>query len=69
MNPENPACPVAPADGTGVNPVKKEKSLAEKTVEDVLKDFGKTLKEARRRYREFACAVKSISGYFTGRIV
>ena len=34
-------------------PVKKEKSLAEKTIEDVLKHFGKTLKEARRRYREF----------------
>ena len=36
-----------------VNPVKKEKSLAEKTVEDVLKFFGKSLKEARRRYRVF----------------
>ena len=56
---------VAPADGTGVNParpvkfedhltgVKKEKSLAEKTVEDVLKHFGKTIKKARRRYRQF----------------
>jgi REP element-mobilizing transposase RayT len=53
MNPENPACPVAPADGTGVNPVQKEKSLAEKTIEDVLKYFGKSLKEARRRYRQF----------------
>ena len=36
-----------------VKPVKKEKSLAEKTVEDVLQFFGKSLKEARRRYREF----------------
>ena len=36
-----------------VNPVKKEKSLAEKTVEDVLQFFGKSLKEARRRYRVF----------------
>jgi len=31
----------------------KNKSLAEKTIEDVLKHFGKTLKEARRRYRQF----------------
>jgi len=55
---------VAPADGTGVNPARpvkfedhltgvKNKSLAEKTIEDVLKHFGKTLKEASRRYREF----------------
>jgi REP element-mobilizing transposase RayT len=36
-----------------VNPVKKEKSLAEKTVEDVLKHFGETFKIARRRYRQF----------------
>ncbi len=35
-----------------VNPV-KNKSLAEKTVEDVLQYFGKSLKEARRRYRHF----------------
>ena len=41
MNPENP-----------VNPVRNI-SLAERTIEDVLKHFGKTLKEARRRYREF----------------
>ena len=40
-NPEDPVDPV------------KNKSLAEKTIEDVLKHFGKTLKEARRRYREF----------------
>ncbi len=61
INPENPACPacpvasengtrVAPADGTGV---KKEKSLAEKTIEDVLLCFGETFKEARQRYRQF----------------
>ena len=49
-NPVNPACPVAPADGTGV---KKEKSLAEKTIEDILLHFGDTLKVARRRYRQF----------------
>ena len=36
-----------------VKPVKKEKPLAEKTVEDVLQFFGKSLKEARRRYRVF----------------
>lgn len=36
-----------------VNPVKKEKSLAEETVEDVLRFFGKNLKEARRKYRVF----------------
>ncbi len=46
----NPACPVAPVDGTGV---KKEKPLAEKTIEDVLLHFGETTKVARRRYREF----------------
>ena len=36
-----------------VNPVKKDKFLAEKTVEDVLKHFGETFKIARRRYRQF----------------
>ena len=41
MNPENPVDPV------------RTISLAEKTIEDVLKHFGKTLKEARRRYRQF----------------
>ena len=51
-NPENPACPVAPADGTGVDPV-KNKPLAEKTIEEVLLHFGDTLKVARRRYRQF----------------
>ena len=61
INPENPACPacpveseghssgVAPADGTGV----KNKSLAEKIIEDVLKHFGKSLKDARRNYHRF----------------
>ncbi|RZB29788.1 MAG: hypothetical protein SRB1_02068 [Desulfobacteraceae bacterium Eth-SRB1] len=48
--PFNPARPVALADGTGV---KNDKSLAEKTVENVLQYFGKSLKEARRRYRQF----------------
>ena len=36
-----------------VNPVKKEKPLAEKTIEDVLLHFGETKKVARRRYRQF----------------
>jgi putative transposase len=40
-HPENP-----------VNPV-KDKSLAEKTIEDVLLHFGETQKVARRRYRDF----------------
>ena len=33
--------------------VKKEKSLSEKTIEDVLLYFGKTKKVASRRYRQF----------------
>jgi hypothetical protein len=36
-----------------VNPVKENKPLAEKTIEDVLLHFGDTLKVARRRYRQF----------------
>jgi len=62
-NPENPASPVAPADGTGVNPAcpvaladgtwVRNISLAEKTIKDVLKYFGETFKIARRRYRQF----------------
>jgi len=34
-------------------------SLTEKTIEDVLLLFGDILPDARRRYRHFACAVKS----------
>ena len=49
INPVDPACPVAPEDGTGV----QEKPLAEQTIEDVLLHFGKTKKVARRRYRQF----------------
>jgi hypothetical protein len=41
-------------------PNKPEKPLAEKTIEDVLLHFGETKRVARRRYREFACAVKSV---------
>jgi len=44
-NPENPKNPV--------NPVKKEKPLAEKTIEDLLLHFGETKRIARRRYRQF----------------
>jgi len=48
-NPENPACPVGAKHRTGV----KNKPLAEKTIEDVLLQFGDKLREARRRYRHF----------------
>jgi hypothetical protein len=41
VNPEDPIDPV------------KNKSLAEKTIEDVLLHFGETHKVARRRYRQF----------------
>lgn len=57
VNPACPACPVAPADGTRVGAKHrtgvKNKSLAEKTIEDVLLHFGDTLRIARRRYRQF----------------
>ena len=33
--------------------IEEDKYLAEKTVEDVLRHFGKNLKEGRRRYRQF----------------
>ncbi|MEA3414673.1 MAG: transposase [Thermodesulfobacteriota bacterium] len=33
--------------------IEEDKYLAEKTVEDVLRFFGKSLKESRRRYRQF----------------
>ncbi|MBW2106507.1 MAG: hypothetical protein JRI26_10930, partial [Deltaproteobacteria bacterium] len=48
-HPVNPACPVGAKHRTGV----KNKSLAEKTIEDVLLHFGDTLRIARRRYRQF----------------
>jgi len=51
-NPDNlvdPDCPVASENGTGV----QKRSLAEKTIEDVLLHFGETKKVARRRYRQF----------------
>ena len=37
-----------------VNPVQEKKSLAEKTLEDILLHFGDTVKVSRRRYRQFA---------------
>ena len=46
-NNKNPLVPEIPLS------IGEDKSLAEKTVEDVLKYFGKNLKEARRRYRQF----------------
>lgn len=51
---KNPLVPeIPPAD-------EKDKYLAEKTVENVLQFFGKSLKEARRRYRVFV--VKRFAG-------
>ena len=47
---KNPLIPDVPLINRGEN---NSKILAEKTVEDVLQYFGKNLKEARRRYREF----------------
>ena len=46
--PNQPDRPVSPK-----RPDKPVRSLAEKTVEDVLKHFGETFKVARRRYRQF----------------
>jgi REP element-mobilizing transposase RayT len=47
--------PLIPPDKPEKNkkPSKQEKSLAEKTTEDVLLHFGDTKRVARRRYREF----------------
>ena len=57
VNPACPACPVASENGTGVAPADgtgvKNKSLAEKTIEDVLLHFDNTKKVARRKYRQF----------------
>ena len=50
---KNPLIPAFEKQKDPVNPVKKEKSLAEKTIEDVLKHFGKSLKDARRNYHRF----------------
>jgi len=47
---KNPLIPDVPLINAGGN---NGKSLAEKTVEDVLQYFGKSLKEARRKYRVF----------------
>ena len=53
---ENPLVPYPSSNKKRENP---EKFLAEKTIEDMLLHFGDKLNEARRRYRQFACAVKS----------
>jgi hypothetical protein len=39
--------------GIQLGPEKPEKYLAEKTIEEVLLQFGDNLREARRRYRQF----------------
>ena len=44
---KNPLVPEIPSA------IEEDKYLAEKTVEDVLRFFGKSLKEARRKYRVF----------------
>ena len=49
QNPVNPACPVSAKHRTGA----KHKSLAEKTIEDVLLHFADTKRVAHRRYRKF----------------
>ena len=50
QNQVNPACPVEFENhSTGV----KNKSLTEKTIEDILLHFGNTVRTARRRYRQF----------------
>ncbi|MBW1717526.1 MAG: transposase [Deltaproteobacteria bacterium] len=45
--------PLVPYASSNRKREKTEKSLAEKTVEDVLLHFGNKLREARRRYRQF----------------
>ncbi len=35
------------------DPVKREELLSEKTIEDVLLNFGETIEEARKKYRQF----------------
>jgi REP element-mobilizing transposase RayT len=50
QDPANSACPVGAKHRTGVQ---ENIFLAEKTIEDVLRYFGESLKIARRRYRQF----------------
>jgi hypothetical protein len=45
--------PLIPASAATNKQEKPKKSLAEKTIEDVLLHFGNKLMEARRRYRQF----------------
>ncbi len=53
--------PLIPASAATNKREKPKKSLAEKTIEDVLLHFGNKLMEARRRYRQFACAACSVA--------
>jgi hypothetical protein len=46
-------CSEGAPKGIQLGPEKPEKYLAEKTIEDVLLQFGDKLREARRRYRQF----------------
>ena len=46
-------CSEGASKGIQLGPEKPEKYLTEKTIEDVLLQFGDTLKVARRRYRHF----------------
>jgi len=46
-------CSEGAPKGIQLGPEKPEKYLAEKTIEDVLLQFGDKLREARRRYRHF----------------
>ncbi len=47
------SCSEGAPKGIQLGPEKPEKYLAEKTIEDVLLQFGNKLREARRRYRQF----------------
>ena len=46
-------CSEGAPKGIQLGQEKPEKYLAEKTIEDVLLHFGDTVREARRRYRQF----------------
>jgi len=52
-NPEDPVDPACPVKSEGHLTGVKNKSLTEKTTEDVLLYFGETRRIARRRYRQF----------------
>ncbi len=50
---KNPFIPDPPAERDEEETEQPDKSLAEKTVEDVLLHFGKKLEDARKKYRQF----------------